>query len=55
MTQDCKIAWLSTVANLRNEASLASRLLSGQADRYNSGFFIKQKKELTSLPVVRYG
>jgi hypothetical protein len=38
--------------------SLASRLLSGQADRYNSGFFIKQKKdkqkkELTSLPVVR--
>jgi len=26
-----------------------------QADRDNSGFFIKQKKELTSLPVVRYG
>ena len=32
-----------------------SRLPTGRADRHNSGFFIKQKKELTSLPVVRYG
>src|SRR5262245_12751921 len=29
--------------SIRN-ISLASRLLSGQADRYNSGFFIKQKR-----------
>jgi hypothetical protein len=34
--------------------SLAYRPLSGRADRYNSGFFIKHKPELTSLPVLRY-
>jgi hypothetical protein len=33
----------------------AENRLPTQADRHNSGFFIKQKKELTSLPVVRYG
>src|SRR5215813_13960054 len=32
----------------------ASRPLSGRVDRYNSGFFIKHKRELTSLPVLRY-
>jgi hypothetical protein len=32
-----------------------SRLLSSRGDRYNSRFFIKQKKELTSLAVLRYG
>src|SRR5499433_1456926 len=31
-----------------------SRSLSGRADRYNSGFFIKHQKELTTLPVLRY-
>jgi hypothetical protein len=34
--------------------SRASRPLSGRADRYNIGFLIKQK-ELTSIPVLRYG
>jgi two-component system, NtrC family, sensor kinase len=42
-----QIALLKTFADqavsIRN-LSLASRLLSGQADRYNSGFFIKQKR-----------
>src|SRR5262245_26262594 len=32
----------------------ASRPLSGRVDRYNSGFFIKHKRELTTLPVLRY-
>src|SRR5262244_4552340 len=31
-----------------------SRSLSGRADRYNRGFFIKHKRELTTLPVLRY-
>src|SRR5262249_44437003 len=34
--------------------SRTSRSLSGRVDRYNSGFFIKHKRELTSLPVLRY-
>jgi two-component system NtrC family sensor kinase len=42
-----QIALLKTFADqavsIRN-LSLASRLLSGQADRYNSGFFIKQNR-----------
>jgi len=38
---------------LRN-LSRAFRPLSGRTDRYNSGFFINQKRELTSLPVLRY-
>ena len=31
-----------------------SRSLSGRADQYNSGFFIKHKRELTTLPILRY-
>jgi hypothetical protein len=31
-----------------------SRSLSGRADRYNSGFFIKHKRELTTLPILGY-
>ena len=34
--------------------SRASRSLSGRVDRYNSGFFIKHKRELTTLPVLLY-
>ena len=34
--------------------SRTSRPLSGRVDRYNSGFFIKHKRELTTLPVLRY-
>jgi len=34
--------------------SRTSRPLSGRADRYDSGFFIKHKRELTTLPVLRY-
>src|SRR5207244_8419762 len=34
--------------------SRASRPLSGRAARYKSGFLITQKRELTSLPVLRY-
>jgi hypothetical protein len=36
------------------ETSRASRPLAGRADRYNSGFFIKHKRELTTLAVLRY-
>src|SRR5262249_62410066 len=36
------------------ETSRASQPLSGRADRCNSGFFIKHKRELTTLPVLRY-
>jgi predicted RecB family nuclease len=48
-TQRRKDDHLSLVGALENyvsirNLSLASRLLSGQADRYNSGFFIKQKR-----------
>src|SRR5262249_21310221 len=32
----------------------ASRPLSGRVDRYNSEFFIKHKRELTTLPILRY-
>src|SRR5262247_2340836 len=31
-----------------------SRSLSGRADRYNSGFFIKHKRKLTTRPILRY-
>jgi hypothetical protein len=31
-----------------------SRSLSGRAARHKSGFLINQKRELTSLPVLRY-
>ena len=37
-------AWGYSSLDQINNLSLASRLLSGQADRYNSGFFIKQKR-----------
>jgi hypothetical protein len=35
---------LSSTERLHRNLSLASRLLSDQADRYNSGFFIKQNR-----------
>ena len=34
--------------------SRASRSPPGRADRHNSGFFIKHKRELTTLPILRY-
>jgi alcohol dehydrogenase (cytochrome c) len=37
-------AWGYSSLDQINNLSLASRLLSGQADRYNSGFFIKQNR-----------
>jgi hypothetical protein len=35
--------------------SRASQSPPGRADRHNSGFFIKHKRELTSLSALRYG
>ena len=36
------------------EALRAYRPLSGQTDRHKTGFFMKHKRELTTLALVRY-
>src|SRR5215475_12250357 len=45
---------LNKAKPLANASRRTSRPLFGRADRYDSGFFIKHKRELATLPILRY-
>ena len=59
----CKSPYIPTVELISRSSCVSdatrnllrtSRPLSGRAPRHKSGFLINQKRELTSLPVLRY-